>query len=523
MRNKTKENKLKKIVNESGRDYLLCENQAAKSMGQAKNLVMQELNYTNEKAEEFVRKKIRDEIPVLHDPKACKFILGVTRLVLDRQIRTYDDLCMINKIVRFASFDEFIGQFTKDLDGMSLSQLKDTFAPVFKEYVKISKSQLEKVTFSRNKDYIVVRIDSFKQAQKCAPYCQWCICHYGHRWDEYTANGRNQFYFCLRNDYKKVEKTQGETFPYDNYGMSMIAVSVSSDGTINSSTTRWNHGNNANDDMFSEIDLSKLLGLNFYTIFLPNNKFERNINESVDKNKLRGLDSLQYDIKYNEGLDDEDEGYYSYDIIGYDYFSDEIFREFDLSFDDLVNLLGWDLATEISSSEKDNGFLDGFRNSSVSDLNNVEEVNALAKEIFGENQYYPGQRGYLLTDGTFLYFGPNVDHMSITAIDGMTIGKFVSLGNIRMQDVGFELEKVPTEAQAYQLSRMIYKLSEIYVDVVKYDGKGNYSNSISSRMFYGSVPSVVLNKVNMCIEDGIDLNDEVFDEYDEYGEYDYNQ
>lgn len=516
MHNKPTKNKLKKIVNESGRGYLLCENQAAKSMSQAKSLVMQELNYTDEKAEEFVRKKIRDEIPVLHDPKACKFILGVTRLVLDRQIRTYDDLCMINKIVRFASFDDFIGQFTKDLDGMSLSQLKETFAPVFAEYVKISKGQLEKVVFSRNRDYEIVRIDSLEQAKKYARYCQWCVCHFEHRWNEYTANGRNQFYFCLRNDYKNVEKVQGETFPYDNYGMSMIAVSVSSDGTINSSTTRWNHGNNANDDMFSEIGLSKLLGLNFYTVFLPNNKFDRNINESVDKNTLRRLDSIQYEITYNEGLDEDDEGYYSYDITGYDYFSDELFREYDLDFDELINLLGYELATQISSSEKDSGYLDVTNNRSVSDLNNVDEVNALAKDIFGENPYYPGERGYLLTDGTFLYLGPNVDHMAITAIDGMTVGKFVSLGNIRMQDSGFEVEKVPTEQQAYELSRLIYKLPEVYVDVVKYSGEGNYPSLKSSRVFYGSVPSVVLDKVKMCVEDGIDLNDEVFDEYGDY-------
>ena len=66
-------------------------------------------------------------------------------------------------------------------------------------------------------------------------------------WDTYTLGNTNAFYFLLKKGYEHEEKKQGENCPNDEYGLSMIAVSVCPDGSINSSTCRWNHDNGATD------------------------------------------------------------------------------------------------------------------------------------------------------------------------------------------------------------------------------------------------------------------------------------
>lgn len=45
------------------------------------------MDCSREEADEFVRFKLRNDFPTLRDKTAAKFILGVTRMFIDCQIR----------------------------------------------------------------------------------------------------------------------------------------------------------------------------------------------------------------------------------------------------------------------------------------------------------------------------------------------------------------------------------------------------------------------------------------------------
>jgi len=55
----------------------------------------------------------------------------------------------------------------------------------------------------------------------------------------------------------------------DTYGMSMIAILVGDNGSLQHCTCRWNHANGANDNMMTTEQISKFFGVNFYETFKP--------------------------------------------------------------------------------------------------------------------------------------------------------------------------------------------------------------------------------------------------------------
>lgn len=88
-------------------------------------------------------------------------------------------------------------------------------------------------------------------------------------YDSYTAEGDNIFYFCLKDGFENIQPEMGENCPKDEYGLSMIAVSVCPDGSLNTATCRWNHNNGGDDNIFTTEEISQIIGRNFYQTFLP--------------------------------------------------------------------------------------------------------------------------------------------------------------------------------------------------------------------------------------------------------------
>ena len=66
-----------------------------------------------------------------------------------------------------------------------------------------------------------------------------------------------------------MPKKVGPNAPLDEYGLSMIAVSITMEGEPNSITCRWNHDNGGSDSVMDDEQLSELLGVNFYSVFKP--------------------------------------------------------------------------------------------------------------------------------------------------------------------------------------------------------------------------------------------------------------
>ncbi|MBO6275779.1 MAG: hypothetical protein J6M91_09670, partial [Methanobrevibacter sp.] len=171
--------------------------------------------------------------------------------------------------------------------------------------------------------------------------------------------------------------------------------------------------------------------------------------------------------------------------------------------DEIIDMFGEDIGNEIVNG--DGGWItdidDRMANNGV-DLNDVESVNKAAKRISKPN----GESAYLLTDGDTIYFH---DHAQIQSVDGMTISRFLELGNIRFGGgnvLRIELIKEPTVQQKLRLKRMLSYADEVYLDIAE-PNKSNYEKMYPEVIFgvnYREVnPDRVINDIFNYFEEGI--------------------
>ena len=269
--------RINQIISETIHKHLrniLTESQESKSIDAAKKLYMQRTGCSREEADEFVRITLRNDLPILRNPNAAKFILGVTRMFLDRQITDQRTISQLNTTLEYVSSDAHINEYDRNLNGMSAQDLIQRFAKAVSDDFEKNKSDINSMNFEGKSQYNIVRIDSFEQAQQYGQYTSWCVTHDGNMFDSYTNDGIGQFYFCLRNGFENEKAVKGENCPLDNYGLSMIAVSVDENGRLNTCTCRWNHDNGGNDSIMDTKQISEVIGMNFYQTFKPNNKWK---------------------------------------------------------------------------------------------------------------------------------------------------------------------------------------------------------------------------------------------------------
>lgn len=86
--------------------------------------------------------------------------------------------------------------------------------------------------------YQVVRIDSYEQLMPYSEYTEWCIVFSDIAMDYYLEGGK-KLYVLIRSDIPRVRKAKGKGYPKDDYGLSLIAMIVSPDGSFEC-TSRWN-------------------------------------------------------------------------------------------------------------------------------------------------------------------------------------------------------------------------------------------------------------------------------------------
>ena len=216
---------------------------------------------------------------------------------------------------------------------------------------------------------------------------------------------------------------------------------------------------------------------------------------------IDAIDSIEYEP--NDVQDDEDDEDFepTYDINAYDNEGeyvlcgeltiDEILDYFD---EDILNMLTNHEGRKISSNiYRIDDLL--MRNTTPSDVNNVEEVNRIAKKIATG-----GPSQYLLVDGELIAFH---DHIYITSVDGMTPSKFLSLGNIRLGSNSIELMKEPTREQCVALKQFIQGKKEIYLDISKYKEGSTYGANIVGACYNNPNPNRVVNDIVNYFENGI--------------------
>ena len=278
---------------------IILEGAESRNMGLAKHYLYDKRGMDEPQAMRTIG-AIKTDIPNVRLAK-CKFILGVTRLFCNGELSDGSRITSINKYLRYIASDAHVNEYNQNLNGLSLGDIESRFSSVAKGDLEADKERMNQQEFdSSSSQYKIVNIDSFDEASKYGEYTDWCVTHYDDMYDSYTHNGLGRFYFCLKDGFENVPREKGEGCPLDEYGLSMIAVSVNEDGSCNTITCRWNHDNGGGDNIMTPQELSEIIGMNFYKVFLPYS--EKEIAE-----KKKELVYMIYDV-YKEFVS-EDFGY----------------------------------------------------------------------------------------------------------------------------------------------------------------------------------------------------------------------
>ena len=288
---------LKNIISESITsvllESLLLESQESKSISEAIRLYMDRTGKSREEAEEFIRITLRSSVPTLRDKQTAKFILGVTRMALDGQLRDATAISNLNSTLKYVGDPTHINEYDRNLNGLSAEELIGRFATVRTQDMEKDKAEIRKSQFQEKKEYKVIRIDSFDQIRQYGKYNDWCLAQDNGKnmYDTYTSNGVNQLYLILRDGFENEPRQAGPNTPYDAYGLSMMTVIVDPDGQMTQSTTRWNHENGSSDSAFTPKQISEIIGRNFYDVFKPNTKFKDALENALTR--VRNGESLE--------------------------------------------------------------------------------------------------------------------------------------------------------------------------------------------------------------------------------------
>ena len=230
---------------------------------------MQQLGYSESDAMQFIG-QLKVKIPSVRLQQE-KFLLGVARLFIDGDLSANDDFkCTnFNQTLKLIASDAHVNEYDNNLNGMSADELINRFADIRVGELSKRKELMGGKHYQQNREYTIVPINSFDEATKYAKYNDWCVTYSEYMFDDKTCNGAGRFYFCLRNGFENVPMKVGPNAPLDEYGLSMIAVSITMEGEPNSITCRWNHNNGGSDSVMDDEQLSDLLGVNFYNVFKP--------------------------------------------------------------------------------------------------------------------------------------------------------------------------------------------------------------------------------------------------------------
>ena len=248
---------------------ILTEGRQTKNRNAAKNYIMRQLGYSESDAMKFIG-QLKVKIPSVRLQQE-KFLLGVARLFIDGDLSVDDDFkCTnFNQTLKLIASDAHVNEYDNNLNGMSADDLINRFADIRVGELSKRKELMGGKQYNRNNDYTIVPINSYEEATKYAKYNEWCVTYSEEMFDDKTCHGAGRFYFCLRNGFENVPKKVGPNAPLDEYGLSMIAVSITMEGEPNSITCRWNHDNGGSDSVMDDEQLSELLGVNFYSVFKP--------------------------------------------------------------------------------------------------------------------------------------------------------------------------------------------------------------------------------------------------------------
>ena len=298
-----------KLLNEyryiNSNKSFLTESQESKSQSEAVKYLMNNLGWEHNKAYNFIRTDLRNEITPLRDSKIAKFTLGVTRMYCQRQLNDARTISNLNSTLKLLS--AHLNEYDRNLNDLSAQELIDRFAQTRQNNLEQEKGEINSMQFNEQSRYQIVPINSFEEAKQYYEYTnpnsRWCLTHMENMFESYTSDGINQIYFCLCEGFQDMQPKVGEGCPLDEYGLSMLSVIVNENGELAYCTTRWNHDNGGNDSAMTAKEISEVVGVNFYQVFKPNNKWNELLQHAMErlKNGESPEDVFDRCFNFNDG------------------------------------------------------------------------------------------------------------------------------------------------------------------------------------------------------------------------------
>ena len=275
--------------------YLITENAKNNNMKPARKYLEEKLGLDNEQIMDFFG-KMQHDIPNVR-LNNCKYFLGVTRMIMEKQLTNGENIIKLNSILKYINNDESLNSsFDRNLNGLTFEKLSEQTTEGMEQAYKLERERLGSTDFGeRNTSYNIVKINDFEEASEYGKYTPWCVTHEIKAFNDYTNNGICVFYFCLKDGFESIPEKIGENCPLDEYGLSMLAVCVDENGKCKTVTCRWNHDNGGNDNIMSTEELSRLLGVNFYEVFKPSTVFKEKLEKALSlakKGDFSGFDNI---------------------------------------------------------------------------------------------------------------------------------------------------------------------------------------------------------------------------------------
>lgn len=334
------ERKISQIVEDTIKQYtkaIISEGVESKNMAAAKHYLYDNAGMDEKTALKIIG-AIKTDIPNSRLAK-CKYMLAIARMFLNKELADQTTIAQVNQMLKYAASKAHVDEYDRNLNGLSAQELINRFKSFAEQETEQDKQRLGQQQYDQEKsNYDIVKIRSFEESSQYAKYTTWCVTRYTEMWDSYTAGGERPFYFCLRKDFKTTKKEETENCPLDNYGLSMVAVSVNPDGSPNTITCRWNDDHGGNDTVMTPEQLSNIINRNFYEAFPPNTpeEIEKARRLCLEKIQNEVLERLQYGKDNFEGVEGTENLYGDYDD---DYYGEKEYGRYIYTTDDEKSVL----------------------------------------------------------------------------------------------------------------------------------------------------------------------------------------
>ena len=246
---------------------------------------------------DFLVLNLKGQVGISHGNGPEQYIVGIAR-VLCQDLGFYSFGANINGggIIGFSKLMKLIDKMPefmldgevldKNLNGLTYEELMEKFAPRMEVYRNEVKERLGQGRNVEDKHYKIIAInDTVNNQGMVEPddygkrvldmldnYTDWCICGQFGLWEyaQYLSNG-GKLYILMQDGFRDIPKERGENCPLDEYGLSLIALIVGTDGLPDNVTTRWNHefGGENHNNMWNAEQIQELTGINYLATFKP--------------------------------------------------------------------------------------------------------------------------------------------------------------------------------------------------------------------------------------------------------------